>query len=357
MSHTIQSTGRFGRKARPSARRCVTSGSSRTSPFSGPLSTAVTRNAAARELPCPAAGRGAEIDRAHPGAQQLGFALAQERDERLGELQRRARRRAAGHPQPRNPHRPPAGPRRDARADIGVRAVDEEHVEIARGRWRVPCVGCVAAGRARASAASSRGRERAGERRQLLAVVGVRRSPAGAMRSRVRCAGREIRAGGRSCARAVEKRDQRSDAVGAAAASRRRRAAVRSGAEEQPSGRRSAASARTPRDHAGDSNRSKRPTTKPRPAGASTLIPALRAVGKPRAGPRLPRARSRRGNARHDAAPSNLFGLGIDRLRSSAGTGRPWPKPRRAAASRMRRCRAWRRPARRTVARPAAGPG
>ena len=65
-------------------------------------------------------------------------------------------------------------PRRDAGADVGVRAVGEQHVEIGAGRGR----GVVAGGARHAAFAQRVGkprRERPRQSRQLLAVVGVRR--------------------------------------------------------------------------------------------------------------------------------------------------------------------------------------
>ena len=81
-----------------------------------------------RELPRPAAGRGAEIDGAHAGPQELRLPLAEEHEECLGELRGRSRRRAVRHSQARDTHRPGRTGGHAARADVGGVPVAQEHV-------------------------------------------------------------------------------------------------------------------------------------------------------------------------------------------------------------------------------------
>ncbi len=84
--------------------------------------------AARRQLPGPAAGRGAQVDHGLALVHQRLLASAEKDRDRLGQLLRRARRRVARHPQAGNAERPRAADVGVGRADAGGGAVDEQHV-------------------------------------------------------------------------------------------------------------------------------------------------------------------------------------------------------------------------------------
>ena len=274
MSHTSQSTGRRGRQRKPSSRTWVTSGSAATAPFQRPVVHGGDAQPALRELPRPSARRGAQVHGVHARAQQRAR-VAEEGHEGFGELERRARRRVARHAQARDAHRP---------CVVAGAALVPIHALPPSGRNT-----CRRAARRRAAAPRSRSaldarRERAGERGQLLAFVGVRKLDPHVAPGRSRAALRAIAAssGVTRSARGPASPARRR-AVQAKARCARRRCARRSaGGPRESRARRSAAMSSADRaDHVAASAAATMSTRRIAPPGAMRRRSAAASASKP----------------------------------------------------------------------------
>ena len=347
MSQTIQSTGRFGRYARPSARRWVTSGSSSTSPFNGPLSTAVTRRP-----------RCASCHVQPPGAAPRSTARMPARSTSGSRSPRNVTNASASFSVERDGAPPGIRSRgipivqglahgATLAPTISVRAVGKQHVEIGAGRagnvgggarrLRVPATRWRGAPRAPASAPTTPCRHwcpvfRAGARnRRRVRARGtgdpgkeIRR---GSVRSRRRAARRDRDGRALSRGRTADAARCRRRATGRRSAARARMRAARA---EDRSGRGCRRRSRGPPAHRHRSPRGRCPPngTDRRRLRARSRRGSARRPGTPTG---LDRARSTGGGSPGPRAARTQTFSGSVALRfiSSAGTGRPWPKPRR----------------------------